>query len=70
MRIVRPDFPWYGPRGDRRAAWWVVVVVLVCVLGLVAGYGEAVLGALAAAVASAAVTEIVKASLQGRPRNV
>jgi len=70
MRIVRFNSSWYWPRRGRRAVWrGVIIVVLVFVLGFAAGYGETVLGALVTAVASAALTEIVKASLRGRPRN-
>jgi L-alanine-DL-glutamate epimerase-like enolase superfamily enzyme len=69
MRMVRFNEPWYRPRRGRRAVWWgVVIVVLVFVLGI-AGYGAAVLGALATAVASAAASEVVKASLRSRPRS-
>lgn len=70
MGIVRFNSSWYRPRRGRRALWWgVVIVVLVFVLGFAAGYGEAVLGALATAVTSAVVTEGVKANRCGRPHN-
>jgi len=69
MRIVRFNSSCYWPRRGRRAVWWWAVVVLVLIIGFAVGYGEAVLGGLATAVASGAVTEIVKASLRGRPRS-
>ncbi|SBT54324.1 hypothetical protein [Micromonospora narathiwatensis] len=71
MPIARFNSSGYPPRGSRRAAWGgvVVVVVVVLVLGFAAGYGEAVMGALATAVVSAAVTEIIKVRIGSMPRN-
>lgn len=70
MGIVRFDSSWYWPRRDRRAAWCgAVVVVVVFVLGFAAGYGEAVVGALATAATGAAVSELIKVNLRSRPRN-
>lgn len=70
MRIVRSNSTWYWPCPGRRTIWrGVIIVILVFVLSSAAGYGEAVLGALAAAGASAAATEITKAIRRERPRS-
>lgn len=70
MPIVRFNSSCYPPRRGRRVAWGGVVVVVVFVLGFAVGYGEAVMGAVATALASATVTEIVRARIAYRSRNV
>ncbi|PXX59893.1 hypothetical protein DFR70_111280 [Nocardia tenerifensis] len=69
MRIVRFNSSWYWPRRDTRTAWCgVVIIVLVVAACFVAGYGEAVLVALATTVAGALTTEMIKLGLQARLR--
>jgi len=64
MQIVRLASSWYWPWPGRRAVLYLVVV-LVLVLGVTAGYGEVIMGALATAVVTVVLTEIVQASLRG-----
>ncbi|MBF6183325.1 hypothetical protein [Nocardia otitidiscaviarum] len=71
MAIAHFDSSWYWPRRSSRAAWCgVVVVVVVLMLGFVTGYGEAVVGALAATALGAVTTEFVQiVNLRNKPRN-